>query len=303
MPAVSFTPAGVAAPLGCPDPQGVADAASLASKGNLQHRHTGNSMTPRDRLAHLRVLRIYRLRPLRRPTVDAPPVADGVGTLSRAVIATMSRSDSSPSPHRRLLSLSRRLPGRAASRPGLDEASLGHTPVHSHRADGHLPVGLPCGASPHPSKLARPTGRFAVRSSLRPSVCLRLFTPAPRGVEAAIGLIRLRGHIPTHGYPRRDSNPLDRCATRRTRSAPPSAMPLEGRTPPDEGARRRTLRHTQGLRASRRPTNDAEGCGAVGGAGRGADAQRTHGARPDPPPGAGDGPEPLAEGQSAPGRC
>jgi len=68
---------------------------------------------------------------------------------------------------------------------------------------------------------ARPPARPFRRSlSLRPSVCLRLFTCAPREAPAATLSDSTTGICNSHGYPRRDSNPLDRYATRRTGPGP-----------------------------------------------------------------------------------
>jgi len=83
----------------------------------------------------------------------------------------------------RWLSLSLGLPAS----PGPDEASLGHALIPSHRLDAQLPDRLSCRVSPLVRRLTHRPGRFGVRSSLRPSVCLRPFTPAPHGAAAALG--------------------------------------------------------------------------------------------------------------------
>ena len=99
-------------------------------------------------LAHLRLLphRIIswplpgRLRSLCHRLPGVPPQG-GIAPVSGGLIATMDHSDFSPRHDHRLLSLSRWPPGTAWSR-GLNEISLGHALIRSHRASGQLPDGL-----------------------------------------------------------------------------------------------------------------------------------------------------------------
>jgi len=99
------------------------------------------------------------------PFASRPPSrarrARRVAPLSRGLIATMGRSDSSSGLGLRWLALSLGLPASL----GPVEVSLGHALIPSHRADAHLPDGLSYRASPSlASSPTRPAvSAFALR--------------------------------------------------------------------------------------------------------------------------------------------
>ena len=124
----------------------------------------------------------------------------------------MGRSDSSPGHHRRLLSLSLRLPnrhihGRGPTRPpSVTYRSIPVMPAATTCAGPR--VGLPDQAAPSPSCTA-----VSRSLALQPNLCLGPFTLG----LAACGCPQLSGDKPLHtSTPEKDFNLLDRNAARRT---------------------------------------------------------------------------------------
>jgi len=149
---------------------------------NLQHQPStaGNAPFPAFEYALLiSACSHLSATALRRPLPDAAP-AGAVSPLSWTIAATMaaltSRQDFSS-----LACAFAKATAFLTWRAGPDGISLGYAQLRFHRADDHLPMQLPCRASPAPSGLAHCTGRLVVRSALRPSVCLRPLVNGPCG--------------------------------------------------------------------------------------------------------------------------
>jgi hypothetical protein len=130
--------------------------------------------------------------------------------LSPGVLATMSRSDSSGAPSCSVLPLPRRFLRRGSACVGAPEVSLGHTRLYSTHPDAKHVTGSCAGLRLHwqtgpPVPPNRVHFRFGLGFGSDPS-------PASS---------RGRLSLPTGGrtfaqVPRRDLNPLDTCAARRT---------------------------------------------------------------------------------------
>ena len=169
---------------------------SLLWEGNLQHELAYSVLCLL--LAHTSMATLPRLRSLR------------CSRLSPGVCATMNRSDSSTTPTRSVSPLARRLRREVVGSLRAAEVSLGHARLCSAHPSANHVTGSCAGLRPlRQARPPVPPNRVHFRFGLS-------FGSDPSPPSSRKTAVSAYGSTNMHRYSRRDFNPLDTCAARRT---------------------------------------------------------------------------------------